>query len=104
MGALVDSWHTGHSERQPDPLTHLVMIQPDSAVGADGPDIQAPHDVAGLSAGETGEALSQLIDRVGHAGEALGAGVGLVHEFGNRLVDWPQLLARLSRCCRSDMP
>ena len=68
------------AEVRGDPGPHHEGVEVDASVGADGPDVQVPHDVAGLSAGETGEALSQLIDRVGHAGEALGAGVGFVHE------------------------
>ena len=74
--------HGGFSGRLPDwhLAGHSVHGQPDPAVGADGPEVKVPHDVGGCLAREAGEALSQLIDRMSHAGEALGAGVGLVHE------------------------
>ena len=81
MGALMDSWHTGYSERQPDPLPYLVRIQPDATIGTDGPEVEVPDDMGGCPASEAREALSQLIDCVSHAGEALGAGVGVfAHE------------------------
>ena len=68
------------AEVRGDPGPHHEGVEVDASVGADGPDVQVPHDVAGLSAGEAREALGQLIDRGGHAREALGAAVGVLHE------------------------
>jgi hypothetical protein len=104
------SWPLGRLSTEPGLGLggHPLRRQPDASVGADGPEVEVPHDVAGLLAGEVGEALGQLIDRGGHAREALGAAVGVLHEssiheiggpwgFGGQSGHWPlgHRLARL---------
>jgi hypothetical protein len=74
------STQLSEAEVRGDPGPHHEGVEVDASVRADGPDVQVPHDVAGLLAGEAGEALGQLIDRGGHAREALGAAVGVLHE------------------------